>query len=237
MTKENFSIDFDKELKDMDIYCRYPISLPFIGKNYADTKKKILFVGESNYLPIEYNNKITTEWYDKKLSEYDFSETAKWYLNTRGIVNGVINKDEPGNKAHIIYRNFGNVYAECLNHRDYSDALPHIAFYNYFLRPAEVTGKSIRVNDWGEKILSFDILVKLIDILKPHKVIFLSSLARKTFHPVRWSDERKEIGKEVEKIVNDVPHPSCRWWYKEAKKYGNVTGKQKLKNILYDMQD
>ena len=236
MSKENFSTSFDNQLKGLDIYYRYPILLPFIGKDYSDTKSKILFIGESHYLPRDYDNKIFTEWYDKDLSEYNLSEYDKSYLNTRNIINGVINQ-EGFSKAHNIYRNFGNVYAECFNLNGYSDALSHIAFYNYFLRPAEVTGDSIKVDDWKEKVFSFDTLTKLEDILKPHKIIFLSSLARQVFHQVRWSDDRKEMGEELDKIVSGVPHPSSQWWNKEAKKYENVTGKQKLKNILHNLQD
>ena len=74
---KNFSTDFDEELKGIDIYHRYPILLPFVGNEYTDTKKKIFFIGESHYLPGNYNNKISTEWYDKNLSEYNFSEHDK----------------------------------------------------------------------------------------------------------------------------------------------------------------
>ncbi len=65
---------------------------PLSAKKYNGSTKKILFVGESHYLPAKYNDTVSTEWYKKSLSDYNFSERDESYLNTRNIINGVINK-------------------------------------------------------------------------------------------------------------------------------------------------
>ena len=70
--------------------------------------------------------------------------------------------------------------------------------------------------------------------MKPHKIIFLSVKSRQSFHRVRWSEpmENQSVGKELEKIIDAVPHPSGAWWYRKAKRYDDKTGRQKLIEIL-----
>ncbi len=88
------------------------------------------------------NGVSDTNWYNKKIGDYEFDEEAIRWLDTRNIINGVINK-WGYSKGHNIYRNIGNVFGEVFLLGGYENSLPYISFYNYFLRPAEITGESI----------------------------------------------------------------------------------------------
>lgn len=43
------------------IYTLHPELAPFIGKHYAKAPLKVLFQGESHYLPAAYDHKIEQE--------------------------------------------------------------------------------------------------------------------------------------------------------------------------------
>ena len=48
----------------MTIYTLHPELAPFIGKHYAKAPLKVLFQGESHYLPAAYDHKVGQEWYE-----------------------------------------------------------------------------------------------------------------------------------------------------------------------------
>lgn len=54
------------------IYKFHPKLAPFIGKLYPKASLKILFLGESHYLPAAYNHKVGQEWYEHNTTSYDF---------------------------------------------------------------------------------------------------------------------------------------------------------------------
>jgi len=247
--KKNYSINYDMKLKEIDIYKKFEILIPFIGENYNSSKQKILFIGESHFLPKEsYKEnslKDLSEWYKNNQDYYNFEGNAKPCLNTRNIINNdVINLDFQ-NPSHSIYRNLGNVYADFFKLNGYKESLPNVAFYNYFLRPAEVEGGSI-MNTKEDDIFSFNHLIQIDATLKPDAIIFASKKARQAFHRVRWSSEFRVKGEVLEEKIFYVPHPGNAWWNKEFKIAKNgfwnskiipfpankINGKNKLKLIL-----
>ncbi|WP_157231242.1 MULTISPECIES: hypothetical protein [Capnocytophaga] len=48
----------------MTIYTLHPELAPFVGKHYAKAPLKMLFQGESHYLPEAYDHKVVQEWYE-----------------------------------------------------------------------------------------------------------------------------------------------------------------------------
>ena len=56
---------FDKDLLELDIYNRYPQLLPLIGEQFTAFHKRVLFVGESHYLPNTSSiHNDAASWYD-----------------------------------------------------------------------------------------------------------------------------------------------------------------------------
>lgn len=194
----------------------HPSLTPFIGNHYGK-KPKVLFIGESHFLPSEYNNTIGAEWDTQPTTAYNFTAEALAYLNTRDIIRHDVIEATTKNSSHSIYRNIGNVYGEVFVVGDYRSALEYIAFSNYFLRPAEECGGSISILNWEEEVTSYRHLVTLNAELRPKAIIFVSQKARQSLHRVLHSPH---IGAEAEDIKAKVyafPHPSCRWWNTPAK--------------------
>ena len=54
------------------IYKFHPELAPFIGKNYPQATLKVLFLGESHYLPAAYNHRVEQEWYERSTADYVF---------------------------------------------------------------------------------------------------------------------------------------------------------------------
>ena len=124
-------------------YGLHPELTPFIEKLYPKAPLKVLFLGESHYLPAAYNHKVGQEWYERSTASYGFTTEALAWLNTGAIIRHDVIESSYKNPAHNIYRNIGKVYSEVFAKGDYPQALEHVAFGNYFLRPAEVCSESI----------------------------------------------------------------------------------------------
>lgn len=148
--------------------------LPYVGKNYFENKNRVIIVGESHYLSQELNNKITCEqWYN-----YDYQitdEIKNKYLNTRNVLNWYPNQKTL--KAYRIFYNLENTYRTVFND---VNLFKECVYLNYFQRPAESTGDSIRVNLMDREV-AYDNFKCVIQLLEPNKVIFVSKLAYKNF--------------------------------------------------------
>lgn len=86
----------------------------------------------------------------------------------------------------------------------------HLAFMNYFQRPAEKTGDSIAVSNLDQDFSRL-VVSDVIETLEPHLVVFCSSKAGYYGKSVVDSHGLKSVC---------APHPSSQWWNRKAKKYG-----------------
>ena len=212
------------------IYEFHPELTPFIGKLYPKAPLKVLFLGESHYLPAAYNHKVGQEWYERSTASYGFSTEALAWLNTAAIIRHDVIESNYKNPAHNIYRNIGKVYGEVFAKGDYPQALEYIAFGNYFLRPAEVCGESIIINGWNEEVRSFQQLAALEKQLQPALIVFVSKKAYESFVRVAQAQGATALLSKAK----SVPHPNSAWWNRAIAQYDGRTGKEELKNILYN---
>lgn len=205
--------------------------LPHIGKEYDTAVPKILIIAESHYLPMKNDNTFSAnEWYFnfKKVYSILDNESIDW-INTRGVVGEYLKKKtKKGGLSifHNLEKSFKNVY-ENIN------LFEVCAYINYFQRPSEVKGGSIKVDPIDSKIALENVLV-LIEILKPNKIIFVSSKAYNDFKLNTTDDLRKQLP-----FIGWVPHPSASsWWNRSSSKYGLnskgriATGKEKFERII-----
>ena len=214
----------------LQCYGLHPELTPFIGKLYPQAPLKVLFLGESHYLPAVYNHKVGQEWYERSTASYGFSAEALAWLNTAAIIRHDVIESSYKNPAHNIYRNIGKVYGEVFAKGDYPQALEYIAFGNYFLRPAEVCGESLIINGWDEEVRSFQQLAALEKQLQPALIVFVSKKAYESFVRVAQAQGVTALLSKAK----SVPHPNSAWWNRAIVQYEGRTGKEELKNILHN---
>jgi hypothetical protein len=131
---------FDSQLLRAEHLGLYPNFLPWVGMGYREAVLKILLLGESHYLPsgVSYHHDADA-WYSG--IQIASAEDLKW-MTTRSIIqNGLYNEWKGPSKT--IYRNLSSA----LKATGFSPEEPpfvSLAYMNFFQRPAETTGDSIR---------------------------------------------------------------------------------------------
>lgn len=154
------------------------------GCNYPTNNKKLLLVGESHYL------KETSDYHhdpERWYAGVSVSDKDDWgWIKTRNIIsNGIQTKW--GDRSKAIYRNIEKALFESLMfEKKPLSAFTEVAFMNYFQRPAERTGKSIKVSQRDAEV-SYAVFQSVINAIAPNIIIFTSSLA--------WQHARKSEAK------------------------------------------
>ena len=140
---------------------RFPCMQPWIGSRYRDERhKRLLVIGESHYLPPESTiHHDPDRWYCS--SQADLTEEEVRWASTTGNITG------RWTRAHRIYRAIQDEIARILKESGITpDPFPlnHVAYCNYFLRPAPTAGGSMQGNechqdlDAAEEVLRWFIL-------------------------------------------------------------------------------
>ena len=208
---------FDAELKKISHYQKHQHMLPFIGQYWGDDKK-LLVVAESHYLS---NNKenldFIKKWYE--ISSSDLPPKVREYTNTAGLLNCTGNNqkyDDP--RAHSIYKNIQMAILKSnFSFSDKTNMFRYISFVNFFQRPAEKTGDSIRVNKQDIEIAN-QTMSEIIRIIEPEYIFFVSSKAWKYFDKSLFN--RANTGHSC--------HPSCKWWNRKSKSFTKSPNKQSV---------
>ena len=193
---------------------RFPCMRPWIGSRYRDERhKRLLVIGESHYLPPESTiHHDPDRWY--RSSQADLSEEEVRWASTIGNITG------RWTRAHRIYRAIQDEISRILReHGITPDPFPlnHIAYCNYFLRPAPTAGGSMEGNecqqdlDAAQKVLRWFILNHC-----PELAIVTSRFAGRL-----GANALRESG--VPCVT--APHPGTRWWNTVSRSYGNVRGR------------
>lgn len=200
---------------------RFPCMQPWIGSRYRDDRhKRLLVIGESHYLPpgstIHHD---PDRWYAS--SQDDLTEEEVRWTSTIGNITG------RWYRAHRIYRAIQDEIARVLTESGVTpDDFPlnHIAYCNYFLRPAPAAGGSMEGNvhqrdlDVAEEVLTWFILRH-----RPELVIVTS----------RFAARHAELVTRQRGIPStSTPHPGSRWWNATTRSYGNVRGRDLFSDFL-----
>jgi hypothetical protein len=203
-------------------FSRHPQMKPWIGDKYQCSKnRKLLIVGESHYLPsYSGKSKVPSEWYSIDASFLDEKERL-WTCPEEIIERGIENNFSES--AHVIYKNICHVINEVsFRYRKYAKIMNHLAFINYFQRPAESTGESIEVSKTDIKIAK-EVICDVADHLRPDLVAFVSRKA---------SRYGKSVIEGLGIPVTAAPHPGCAWWNRTAKKYGGGYGRDIIPKFI-----
>lgn len=239
-----YTTEFDNDLQNqLPHFKNYPELLPFIGKYWNESPYKILVIAESHYIATKDIQKEQLEnWYDYSSSNFKQYESDPFqlhrYINTRYNVNNafLINKNE-SQRPYMHYYNMRRAIKQNIEFFKVKDNIfDYLAYYNYFQRPAYIEGESIINNDKDDKI-AFDTFINIVDIVKPEKIIFVSS---KSYHSFKNNkDLTKQIMCKIPAKIYTTPHPGSAWWNRRSKNYGkNIktneyrTGREKFIEII-----
>jgi len=219
------STRYDHLLSRISHYQTYPEMMVWVGKNYPDQPRKVLLVAESHYVGKKFTwHHVPEAWY-AGISKDETSQ-SKGFL-TRAIISDGI-KNQWRKKAALIYRNIDTALRNSMLFQETPvNAFTEVACMNYFQRPAEVPGESIKVSGLDAKV-SDEVFKEVVMAIRPDAVIFTSSLAYR--HACR--SQVREFLKEQNIVFTYTPHPGMHWWNRISKKYGNRTGKQRFLEFI-----
>lgn len=247
-----FESDFKKaSLNDDDVkkilndfYKNHPFLIPFVGKDYPkNDQKKFLYVLESHYLP-EFSDvyanmpkKSKNKWLKEQWYKHDFSwenlkssskseislyrEDIEYMWTERVVKNNI----KYNNRFIALFENMLNIKKE-----EIERAVKSIAFMNYFLRPSEDTGVSIKY-EYIDSLFSYLNLIRVWEALGKPYIIICSAKARKSFE-FYWG-LHKNYGKTYLIPENKFclcNHPSNRSWNKSME--NNETSEERLLKFI-----
>jgi hypothetical protein len=227
----------DSLQKSVNHYRNYPEMLPFVGSNWESSNYKILLLGESHYMLGDALSKAYSErdyqndWYNNNSNglEAVYSD----YINTRKVVDKADRRGQ--NKYEGALTIFYNPKAVIKNHFKDLEAEQHIfpflSFYNYFQRPAFVSGQSIKNNKLDNEI-AYNTLKEIAKVINPNKIIFCSKKAWESFNGQKKTNPQDVMTSFKNVIIDYTCHPGTSYWNKSCKSYGNRSGKQKFIDIL-----
>ncbi|SDJ80460.1 hypothetical protein SAMN05444748_1241 [Variovorax sp. OV700] len=211
------SLEFDDALDQIEHYRTYPEMKLWVGTGFSARSLKLLVVGESHYLPPEDQFHLDIGgWYARSA----VPPGRLGWVRTRAIIQNGINNRWKG-RAKVIYRNIETALAASSAFGDGSaQVFARIAFMNFFQRPAEVSGDSIKVSNQDAEVAN-TVFQAVVHVLKPTAVVFVSSKA---------SHHAKSGGSHAFLDAMGIgfaraPHPATAWWHRASPRYGNVTGK------------
>lgn len=215
---------YDVQLLNIEHYKKHNQMMPFIGQNYGQ-KKKLLVIGESHFCPKETDKNIIKNWYNIDNTNFN-KEIIEWTATSKIIDFDIANNRFSG--SHTIYRNiFYAINETGFILEENKNVLTYISYMNFFQKPAQETGESIEVTE-EDKNVANDILKKVIDIIKPDYLFFVSSESWKSFN--------KEIF-DINKVGHSS-HPTSIWWNRCSTKYTKpteektITGKESFKYFI-----
>ena len=210
------TLEYDHLLEKVAHYQVYPQMRPWVGKGYPLQSHKLLLVAESHYVGNNFEfHRDPERWYDG----VDTGKSEGFW--TRQIItNGI--KSEWRKKSAALFRNMDSALrASRLFDTCPTNAFTEVAFMNYFQRPAEISGKSIKVSK-QDAIVASEVFQGVVGAVGPDAVIFCSSLA------YRYASDSGVTtfldGRNIP--YAHAPHAGMPWWYRVAKKYGGKNGKQ-----------
>lgn len=240
----------ENALNDIHHYRIHPEYLPFIGKDYE--KYRILIVGESHYInQSAHSSTVTLKdfdlWWDEPCPKVS-NGSEGWY-NTRQVVENYKSGDKGGKYGIFTntIKSFSKVVLGEEIHRitlDKKQLIDCFAFMNFFQMPAlyskmkywnslvksaKLLGDtSLAYEVWNKSAAaSSEVLNKVIDIIKPRLVVFVSVSAGKAY---------KDLIAAKPAVGTDIvytSHPSSPFsWNKPLKSLDFKTGKQVFEESL-----
>lgn len=182
------------------------------------------------------NKWLKEQWYDfdfswEKLQSSSKSEISLYREDIEYIwTESVVKNNIKNNKRFRAL--FGKILKPIFNieNEQIEDTIQSIAFMNYFLRPSEYTGASIK-HEYIDLLFSYLNLIRVWKALDEPNITICSAKARKSFE-FYW-DLHKNYGKTYLIPENKFclcNHPSNRSWNKSME--NNETSEERLLKFI-----
>jgi hypothetical protein len=190
-----------------------------VGVSYRIAPLRILVLGESHYLDSAEASNHPDFWYERR----DLANTlSAANINTRNVVDNAINARKP-RKSKAIFHSLTSALNACgIAAAGARSSLKSIAYMNYFQRPAEESGESIRVHP-RDVVEAASVVAEVVTVLQPQLVVFASRLA--------WRHAKAGLAEQLKLIgiqTLDVPHPATSWWNRPSRPMKGRTGRQRF---------
>ena len=158
--------------------------LPWVGKEYFDSERRILIVGESHYLTGSEKNL-------QEVSQQDFTRNV---IQTKCIDD----KEKPqptfDNLARCL---FGD---EIMEREKRIEVWKHLAFYNFVQRPMKTNKKRPKLKDME---IGWKVFAELIKILKPTECIFIGFAATDSSNnPYKCKRSKEKVGRSAARLFS-----------------------------------
>ncbi len=218
------NIEIEVNSKRLPIFERFPDFVPFVGDEYSNNNyKKLLLIWESYYdtaKPVKETIKCPNSWYFeaevdeiKKILGNETNDYNRWLNFARKMHEKGKDRNSPTfNKVEEILNKFSGD----------KNSFKYCAGYNYYLRPA-LDSSSIKTDELDEEIAA-KTLEKIIDILKPDAVVFLSKKANTSFKTYKNKFPTIKFKSFV--------HPASAWWNKKSGKEPKKSGKERFEKFI-----
>jgi len=159
--------------------------LPWIGKDYFSSERRVLIVGESHYLTGSEKNL-------QEVSQQDFTRNV---IQTKCIDDK--EKDQPtfDNLTRCL---FGK---KKMNEKEKREKVwQHLAFYNFVQRPMKTNKKRPKPSDMN---IGWEVFAELIKILKPTECIFIGFAAVDScYNPYKCQHSEDIVGRYTARIFS-----------------------------------
>ncbi len=242
----DYTGEFESRFQEVYHYRKFPQMMPWVGSQFGKAHNKILIIGESHYLPKGSTiQREPKKWYESSISDLGINPIANEseidYTETAEIVShGMNNWNNGGHRffryIHTAMRDSGITLNSGLN----DNLFRYFAFYNFFQRPAEESGGSLKNTKLDDKI-AYEVFEKNVEILNPDAVFVVSKKAWDSLMQWYWrSSEYKNINRFIIKtneknlLSGYAPHTACyRFWYKPYPRYENsFSGKEGFMDFI-----
>jgi hypothetical protein len=216
----------DKD-REFAVFERFPDFVPYIAKGYGDSKK-ILLIWESYYASYKDSIEIVKspeKWYFDapqesidKLREFgrqNEEACRHWNFASKMYPDGRDLKSRT-------FTNVASVFKEFIPKG--KDPFSYCAGYNFYLRPAKER-ESIKDKPIDREIAA-KTLLKVINILEPEYVLFLSEKSYEVFEAYRNKVSSKPL-------FASFCHPASPWWNRKQGK-DKLSAKERFSQFLRD---
>ena len=219
MCHTSLTLDFDDGLSTISHYARYPEMMVAVGDHYRHASLRILVLGESHYVDQAEASNHPDLWYEGR--SIACAATIP-YIYTRKIFDNAINDRKKSKSKAIFHALRSALGASGIIGSSPGSPLQSIAYMNYFQRPAEESGKSLRVHP-RDVIEATSVVSDVVSVIKPQLVVFASRLA--------WKHAKAGLADQLQQagiLILDVPHPATSWWNRPSRPMKGQTGRQRL---------